>query len=178
MRGRNSIPPRPIGTMCSADYPRNSVFNRLDIQKEDCDMPARLKGASTLTGIALIVVMILAVACSSTEEPRAPEQPQMAAAAAPAAQVQQQQPSAPQQPEAPAPAAAAAPQVTTSAAPAAPALPTRIARPAPTPVPGRTDQARRNSEDWDCPACSVPRSPQGWTCEQSQRVCRHVQLVD
>ena len=98
-------------------------------------MPARLKGASTLTGIALIVVMILAVACSSTETPRAPEQPQMAAAAAPAAQVQQQA-SAPQQPQAPAPAAAPVePQVTTSAAPVAPALPTRIARPAPTPVP-------------------------------------------
>ena len=101
-------------------------------------MPTSLKGASGLTTIALIATMIIFAACSSTEPTpaRAPEQPQMAQPAAPAAQAQQQT-AAPMQPAAPAPAqpAAMAVQAPAQAAGQAPALPTRIARPAPTPVP-------------------------------------------
>ena len=101
-------------------------------------MPTSLKGASGLTTIALIATMIILAACSSTEPTpaRAPEQPQMAQPAAPAAQAQQQT-AAPMQPAAPAPAqpAAMAVQAPAQAAGQAPALPTRIARPAPTPVP-------------------------------------------
>ena len=180
MSGRSSLPTCPMGTMCSADYPRDSVFNRLDTQKEDCDMPARLKWASTLTGIALIVVMILAVACSSTETPQPPEQPdggcgcsRCSRSTGPTAAV----------------CPAAAPSPGSSSRGGGPtghdlcsACGTRSAnkncQTSTNTGSGRTDQARRNSEDRDCPACSVPRSPQGWTCEQSQRVCRHVQLVD
>ena len=101
-------------------------------------MPTSLKGASGLTTIALIATMIVLVACSSTETTpaRAPEQPQMAQPAAPAVQTQQQ-PGSPMQPAAPAPAqpAAAAVQGAAASSGQSPALPTRIARPAPTPVP-------------------------------------------
>ena len=101
-------------------------------------MPTSLKGASGLTAIVLITMMIILAACSSAETTpaSAPEQPQMAQPAAPAAPVQQQ-PGSRMQPAAPAPAqpAAAAVQAPAAAPGQAPALPTRIARPAPTPVP-------------------------------------------
>jgi peptide/nickel transport system substrate-binding protein len=114
--------------------PAGLAFKWLDTQKEDCDMRARLKGASALTGIVLIVAMTLVVACSSAEEPKAPQQPQSAAPAAPAAPVQQQA-AVQQQPQAAAPAQPAAPAEQAAMVATAVPLPTRIARPAPTPVP-------------------------------------------